>query len=82
MLLKGRCLSADPFAIPASSVLAYESRLRALATGLAWFRPKYTGLFRDAAFNCRRRGTQNVPAIPDPPTPTQGVIVRAACVPS
>jgi hypothetical protein len=42
--LEGRCLSVDPFAIPASSVLAYGSRLRALATGLAWFRPKYTDL--------------------------------------
>ena len=42
--LEGRCLSADPFAIPLSSVLAYRSTLRALATGLARARPKYTGL--------------------------------------
>ena len=35
-------LSADTFAIPASIVLAYGSRLRALGAGLAWSRPKYT----------------------------------------
>jgi hypothetical protein len=33
-------LFVDPFAIPAAIVLAYGSRLRALATGLARFRRK------------------------------------------
>ena len=48
-------LIAEPFAIPASSVLAYRSRLRALAAGLARSRRKSRGLWPILARRYARR---------------------------
>jgi len=55
-LAPGRpCLSADPFAIPASSVASAQVvRSARLAAGLAQFRPKYTDLLDLALWSDKR----------------------------